>query len=152
MKKSGYGVWGVVILLVVLGAQYLAQRYELANGVNTAHDAADDGSQVVRQAFEERRSKLWMEVQGRVTKMLPDDNEGSRHQRFLLAVGDNRTVLVAHNIDLAERIAMLRVDDVARIRGRYEWNDKGGVLHWTHHDPRGNMQGGWILHDGKTYR
>jgi Protein of unknown function (DUF3465) len=24
-------------------------------------------------------------------------------------------------------------------------------MHWTHKDPDGNKQGGWIKHSGKTY-
>jgi len=85
-----------------------------------------------------------------VVKILPDDNDGSRHQRFLIADAQQGTVLVAHNIDLAPRLP-LQAGDRINIRGQYEWNDRGGVLHWTHHDPQGNHPGGWIEHQGKRY-
>ena len=35
---------------------------------------------------------------------LPDDNKGTRHQRFILKLSSGQTLLVAHNIDLADKI------------------------------------------------
>jgi hypothetical protein len=92
-----------------------------------------------------------MTVSVRVVKTLPDDNEGSRHQRFLVKGRDGKTVLVAHNIDLAKAVPLQR-NDALEIRGRYEWNEKGGVLHWTHSDPSGRREGGWIRHRDIQYR
>lgn len=88
---------------------------------------------------------------GEVIRILSDDTEGSRHQRFILQV-PGRTLLVAHNIDLAPRIPNLRVGDVVTFSGVYEPNDKGGVIHWTHHDPRGKRAGGWLRHNGQVYQ
>lgn len=89
--------------------------------------------------------------EGIVTRVLPDDNEGSRHQRFILRLDSGRTLLVAHNIDLAARIDALDVGDSVAFHGEYEPNDRGGVIHWTHHDPRGVHPGGWLEHEGRRY-
>ena len=88
---------------------------------------------------------------GTVTRVLSDDNDGSRHQRFIVEVSPGHTVLIAHNIDLAPRVASIRVGDTVSFYGEYEWNERGGVIHWTHHDPRGNHVGGWIEHQGRRY-
>ena len=88
---------------------------------------------------------------GRVTRVLSDDNDGSRHQRFIVEVAPGRTVLIAHNIDLAPRVPSISVGDTVSFYGEYEWNDRGGVIHWTHHDPRGTHPGGWIEHKGRRY-
>lgn len=92
-----------------------------------------------------------MEVTGFVRRLLSDDNDGSRHQRFILDIGAGRTLLIAHNIDLAERIP-LGIGDRVRARGMYEWNDLGGLMHWTHHDPLGVEDGGYVRYRRKDYR
>lgn len=110
----------------------------------------------VERASAERASAEWRSGQqvrgsGVVSRVLPDDNDGSRHQRFILQLDSGRTLLIAHNIDLAPRIPSLRPGDRVVFSGEYEWNDKGGVIHWTHHDPQGRHEGGWLEHAGRRY-
>lgn len=105
----------------------------------------------LQSAFRDGKSGIWMELEGTVSRLLSEDKEGSRHQRFILEVGDRHTVLVSHNIDLVERVPV-EVGDQLRLRGRYEWNKRGGVVHWTHRDPKQKIQGGWIEHQGKRYK
>lgn len=102
--------------------------------------------------FEKRQSDIQLEVTGEVIKLLADDNEGSRHQRFIIELPSGLTLLVAHNIDLAPRIDSLEVGDEVDLYGEYVWNDKGGILHWTHHDPANRHPHGWIRHDGNLYQ
>jgi hypothetical protein len=64
-------------------------------------------------------------------------------------VSPEQTLLFAHNIDLAPR-ADLNVGDQVMFRGEYIYNPKGGIMHWTHHDPHGK-HGGWIKVNGQTY-
>lgn len=102
-------------------------------------------------AYQSRRSDVQIRGAGEVVRILPDDKDGSRHQRFILRTAAGQTVLVAHNIDLAPRVKNLQVGDHVEFYGEYEWNDKGGVIHWTHRDPRGKHVGGWIRHGERTY-
>ena len=89
---------------------------------------------------------------GIVIRVLSDDNDGSRHQRFILELDSGRTLLIAHNIDLAPRISGLRQGDTIAFNGEYESNAQGGVIHWTHHDPNGRHADGWLKHNGRTYQ
>ena len=104
-----------------------------------------------KPAFSKTDSGTWVELSGRVLRLLSDDNDGSRHQRIILSVRSGHTLLVAHNIDLVERVPVALGDKV-RLRGMYEWNDLGGLVHWTHHDPMGIEDGGFIEHRGQVYR
>lgn len=102
---------------------------------------------------EARRARLHgrlVEFDATVEKLLRDDLKGAQHQRFLVSVPDAGTLLIAHNIDLAPQVPVALGDRV-RIRGLFEWNPKGGVVHWTHHDPRHAGTGGWIRLRGQTY-
>ncbi len=110
-----------------------------------------DDTARIADLFEGGRSGVVVEARGEVARLLPDDREGSRHQRFVLLLDGGQTLLVAHNIDLAPRVP-LQAGDVVRFRGQYEWNDRGGVVHWTHHDPDGHRPGGWLEHEGRRYR
>jgi len=88
---------------------------------------------------------------GNVIKLLSDDNKGSRHQRFILKLSSGQTLLIAHNIDLAPRINALQTGDVVKFCGDFEPNKKGGVVHWTHHDPNKKHIGGWLEHNKRKY-
>lgn len=114
--------------------------------------AQSEADAVLAEAFRARRSDLQVQGEGRVLKLLQDDRDGSRHQRFILELASGQTLLVAHNIDLAPRVEGLQEGDRVEFYGEYEWNAKGGVLHWTHHDPQGRHPGGWLRHDGRTYQ
>lgn len=105
----------------------------------------------VQQAFAQKQSNVWVQGAGAVTKLLPDDNKGARHQKFLVRINAQQTLLFAHNIDLSPRIDALKVGDTIEFKGEYVFNPKGGVIHWTHRDPKGQQEGGWIKHQGNTF-
>jgi len=107
--------------------------------------------QAITDAYQNRLSDIQVSGSGKVSRILRDDNEGSRHQRFILRLSSGQTLLIAHNIDLAPKINTLQEGDVVQFFGEYEWNSKGGVVHWTHHDPGGSHVSGWLKHDGRKY-
>jgi hypothetical protein len=89
---------------------------------------------------------------GTVIKILPDDDQGSRHQRFILRLASGQTVLIVHNIDLAPRIELLTEGDTVVFKGVYISNDQGGLIHWTHRDPDDRHEDGWLKRNGKIYQ
>lgn len=118
----------------------------------TIEQQISDSEKLLAFAFQSQQSDLQVQGSGKIIRILSDDNEGSRHQRFILQLSHGQTLLVAHNIDLAPRVSNLQIGDQIEFFGVYEWNDKGGVIHWTHKDPRGVHVPGWLRYQGKTYQ
>ncbi|MBT2971374.1 MAG: DUF3465 domain-containing protein [Candidatus Thiodiazotropha sp. (ex Ctena orbiculata)] len=143
----------VVAVLIVLVAGYygLQQRDQgpLAIPESPTRTGADDQ---ISNAFRQRANDLPVSGEGEVIRLLADDLDGSRHQRFIIRLGSGHTLMIAHNIDLAPRLDALDTGDSVEFSGVYEWNERGGVVHWTHHDPQGRRAGGWIKHRGRKYR
>jgi len=104
--------------------------------VSDPYKKSDDGS--------------WIEVTGFVRRLLSDDNDGSRHQRFIIEIIGRRTLLIAHNIDLAERVPV-GMGDRVHVRGMYGWNELGGLVHWTHRDPHGVEDGGYVRYRTRMF-
>jgi len=109
--------------------------------------ASAAGNQAIARAFLTQRSGVQVASEGVVERVLSDDNAGSRHQRFILRLDSGHNVLVAHNIDRAPRLRALQPGDRVAFFGEYAWNAKGGVIHWTHHDPKGRHIAGWLSHN-----
>lgn len=120
--------------------------FVLLQAINLAQAAS------VKSAYENHQSDVQVKGSGTVIRILKDDNQGSRHQKFILKMLSGQTILIAHNIDLARKIDLIAKGDSVEFYGEYEWNQKGGVVHWTHHDPGGRHVGGWLKHNGKMYQ
>jgi hypothetical protein len=111
-----------------------------------------DGDALLAALFTEGQNNVQVHGTGTVISILADDLSGDRHQRFIIELKSGQTLLISHNIDLAPRIDELSLNDQIEFFGEYEWNDKGGVIHWTHHDPDGIHADGWLFHNNAIYQ
>ncbi len=92
--------------------------------------------------------------QGTVVAMLGTSNGPSgEHDGFLLKLDRHCDLLlrIAVNTDITGPVP-LHSRRNGEVKGEYETDATGGVIHWTHHDPRGRHVAGYIVADGKTYR
>ena len=144
----------LLILAAAVAAVLLWQRQqEIAAPPADASAGAEAAvrDDALATAIAAQQSGVQVTGAGTVSRILPDDDDGSRHQRFILQLASGRTLLISHNIDLAPRIGTLTEGDSVSFNGVYEWNDRGGLVHWTHHDPQGQHESGWLRHDGQIY-
>jgi hypothetical protein len=137
-----------VFMLAALGWYYSRpadQRLPIAQASPGAIDQA-------AKAFADEADGRLITVQATVDRLLADDREGSRHQRFVVRTSSGQTLMVAHNIDLAPRLDGLRPGDTVTLSGEYVWNNHGGLMHWTHRDPSGRHAAGYIEWQGRRYQ
>jgi hypothetical protein len=146
----------IVYVLVIVVAYYAYEQFLIPDlpASNAQPSSAQPGQirEQSRQAIEQWHAGQQVSGIGKVARILSDDNDGSRHQRFILELASGRTLLVAHNIDLAPRVSSLRSGDTVAFYGEYETNSQGGVIHWTHNDPQGRHTAGWLEHKGRRYQ
>jgi hypothetical protein len=102
--------------------------------------------------FNSQTSNVQVRGRGIVAQILSDDDEGGRHQRFVLRLDSGQTLLVAHNIDLAPRLDGLAAGDSVEFYGEYYYNEQGGGVHWTHSDPDGSHVAGYLKCNGNVYQ
>lgn len=120
--------------------------------VTAACAPADTGNAAVQRAFAEHRSTVEVTADGGVTRLLSDDpGPDGTHERFIVRLsGLEQTVLIEHNVSIGRRVPVA-VGDAVRVHGEYVWNDQGGLIHFTHHDPAHTHEGGWIELAGTRY-
>ena len=149
-RKLAQFFWTLILLAGFFLVQGALDRFGISvPGFPAPAKPADISLQ---EAFRKQSSDIQVTGAGSVIRILADDLDGSRHQRFIVKLDSGQTLAIAHNIDLAPRIQSLQEGDLVEFHGEYEWNSKGGVIHWTHHDPDGRHPGGWLKHAGKTYQ
>lgn len=144
----------LTIAVLILVAAYLAATKngripDRLSGVSHSNRQSDEA---LTARAHSQKSGGQIQGSGVVIRVLADDNIGARHQRFIIQLDSGQTLLIAHNIDVARRVEPLKSGDRIQFVGEYEWNQQGGVVHWTHHDPAGRHPAGWLRLNGQTYQ
>jgi hypothetical protein len=108
----------------------------------------------VCQSFSSQASKQEVLAEGRIAYVLGTSNGPSgEHEGFLLKLSGDCDLLVRveTNVDITGPVP-LRAGETVTVKGEYEFEPTGGVVHWTHHDPAGRHIGGYVLAAGKLYQ
>jgi hypothetical protein len=107
----------------------------------------------IGKLFKQQKGDVVVQASGEIVHILPDDDydlDGSgQHQNFLVELMGGLTIKIAHNLKF-DRVPAKKGDFIS-FKGEYEYNEKGGCVHWTHHDPKGWHEDGWIEHNGTRY-
>ena len=154
MKKTKTSTLSTIILIILAVVYFYLENTNDSTvpSPSTEMSASSKAHTTVHDYFEQRVSGRMVSITAKVKRLLSDDTHKPRHQRFIIKLDTGITVLIAHNIDLAPRVSDLQEGDEVTITGQYEWNERGGVIHWTHHDPKKRRDGGHIEHKGIVYQ
>ncbi|MGB6602014.1 MAG: DUF3465 domain-containing protein [Candidatus Cybelea sp.] len=115
--------------------------------------AQSPDDRAVCTVYSSGRSRVEVVADGTVTQVLGvQQGRISPHEGFLFRLGSgcDLVVRVEANTDFTGPIPLALGQHVV-VKGEYEYYPRGGVIHWTHRDPRGRHEGGYIDSDGKTY-
>ncbi|MBO8208755.1 DUF3465 domain-containing protein [Acinetobacter nosocomialis] len=158
-NKKNLSIGSIIILLIAayfgLDLSGHKKNQSPSSSPATQHTEttfSNEGLDAIKAAYDRRQSNVQVQGSGRVKAILKEDNDGTKHQKFILVLKNGLSILVAHNIDLAPKIDDLHKGDIVEFNGEYEYNEKGGVLHWTHHDPQNRHENGWLKHNGHIYQ
>lgn len=152
-RKVVYVVAAVALIaLGCIGVKWIRQQAVVAAQNAPWRQLAKKDEQRLLEAYQKRQQQVQVAVTGRVIKLLPDDENRPRHQRFIIEVGNGMTLQVAHNLDLAPRVPGLEYGNQISAAGEYSWNEQGGVLLWTHRDKEGQHPDGWLEFNGVRYQ
>jgi hypothetical protein len=133
-------------------AQTTTTKVTTTTKATTTTKQSDPEADYIKSLFDSQSRDVWVYGSGKVTRILSDDTNGDKHQRFILELSNKLTLLVAHNIDIAPRIDDIEKGDIISFYGEYIYTEEGGTLHWTHHDPDGSSEGGWLQKGDKVYK
>ncbi|HXN57449.1 MAG TPA: DUF3465 domain-containing protein [Candidatus Angelobacter sp.] len=102
--------------------------------------------------FHNHQSSVEVTADATVVRLLADSTSSTgTHERFIIKLSSgDLTIEVEHNISIAARAPVKEGDHVI-VHGEYIWNSQGGLIHFTHHDPQGTHEGGYIQAGGTTY-
>lgn len=114
-------------------------------------EEGDGGAALIESAFQTRNTGQVVQLRGVVRSLLSDEREAPRRQRLSLELPGGRTLVVLHDLESSTRVPA-KVGDELELCGRYEWNNRGGLVNGTHTDPDGAGARGWIRHEGVDYR
>lgn len=151
-KRLPAGFPLLVAVLILVGLPLVYSRFISFSPSQSLTSTSSSADNELEKAFQSQQSGVQVGGEGVVDRVLSDDNDGSRHQRFVLRLASGQTLLIAHNIDIAPRIEALASGDRVSFYGQYEWNAEGGVIHWTHRDPEGQHVSGWLKSNDRTYQ
>jgi hypothetical protein len=126
-KKTASITAGIIAIATLL-FQYMGPNVLNNPDLSIAPNISYTRHSVIEALYAKRESDTIVETTGKVVKLLADDLEGSKHQKFILELSSGHTLLVSHNIDLAPRINALKRNDTVTLKGEYEWTKRMVLL------------------------
>lgn len=141
-KRTNRYAVAIALLAALIGITLLWQSrpgYRIEPGFMTVHDA-----------YRYHQTGMMAEVTGTVARLLADDKDDPRNQKFIIRLTNGQSLLVLHD-RVAAKPVPVKVNDTVLVRGEYQWTETGGTLRFTQRDYSARRRHGWIEHQGQRY-
>lgn len=135
----------IAVIAIALALVALALLWQSRPGYEVK-----SGFTAVEDAHRYRQTGFMAEVEGTVARILMDDREDRRNQKFTIRLTNGQMLLVIHDQEVAGRVPV-SVGDTVLVRGEYVWTETGGTLRHTQRDYSTQRLHGWIDHQGERY-
>lgn len=134
----------IASLLLITSFQSWAAPQEVVPG------EVQDDSQIV-QAVQAQKNAYYVEA-GNLTveALLKDDTNGLPHQKWVAKLSNGKKINIVYNLDMGVKVP-LHVGDKFAVGGQFIWTPQGGLVHWTHEDPKQTRPDGYVLYDNVIY-
>lgn len=141
-KRTYHYATAIAVLTVMICGALLWQSrpgYRIEPGIKTVQDA-----------YRYHQTDVMAEVTGTVARILVDDRDDTRNQKFIMRLANGQSLLVLHDQVSSDRVPV-KIDDTVLVRGEYQWTETGGTLRFTQRDYSPRRMHGWIDHQGQRY-
>ena len=123
----------------------------ISNNKMTDHPGEIQNDNDLVAAVNSRRGVFYLEAGNIVvTKLLPDDTSGLRHQKWQAKLSNGSTVEIVYNSDMGDRVPV-RIGDKFGVGGEFIWTRGGGLVHWVHEDKSNRRPDGYVFLNGVVY-
>ena len=148
---GGFMIFKSVKLLLAAFSFVGSAAFAKVDNKFTDHPGEIQNDSALVAAVNSRRSAFYVEAGNIVvSKLLPDDNSGLRHQKWQARLSNGSTVEVVYNADMGERVP-IQVGNSFGVGGEFIWTRGGGLVHWVHSDPSGRRPDGYVFYEGVLY-
>ncbi|GIL18850.1 MAG: hypothetical protein BroJett040_26010 [Oligoflexia bacterium] len=125
-------------------------REQIVNGNGNQNQSGQEDGQFIN-AVNNRRDAYFIQGKGVVvSRILPDDNSGLRHQRWYVRLSNGKEMFAVYNMDITRRVPV-QVGQKMNMGGEFKWTHQGPLLHWLHEDPRNKRPHGYVDVNGQRY-
>ena len=151
MRKGLLGLVALVVFTTFPIANAEARSRGANYGNATVSADAPSGHEEIAEAAHNKKRVHFLEVRDVVvTQLLPDDNKGLKHQKWMFKIESGEEFTAVYNSDMGEKIP-LQVGDVHSVAGEFIWTNHGGLIHWLHADPKKKRPDGYVELNGERY-
>lgn len=153
MKKNTFGQssrLNKTVSIAFLSA-FTAVILSVASSLTWAAPGDVHDDKQLQTAIQNKKNAYFVEAANlSVTQLLPDDTQGLPHQKWVATLSNGLKIQIVYNLNMGLKVP-IKVGDKFAVGGQFIWTDQGGLVHWTHEDPKQVRPDGYVMYNNVIY-